>query len=264
MNPSDIYQVTTYLHPRRMGNWKEAFPPSITPDGLEDFVADFGLGEFCNALTIFTPDESRKRWSPAFNQAAIYQGLKEGWWDPGILEMSDVHDCFVVADSVNSDVYLTCPRHGKTIFHLPRHDATIRQVGSSVSSLLDFHARENEIDIPYFDPWPYCSRRAAVGFVARSNLDLAQLDVLFQKQWSLAFAEPSTKLHDDFFQDRFIPEIQARVGLYQQDHQRISVTMTLDRDHVREVEAFARPLAIEEGFDFQPNFGRPCAHSSPA
>jgi hypothetical protein len=264
MDLSEILLVTQYLHPQPRDE-HAGFPPEMIPHGLDELVCRLGLGEFSEGLTIFTDSERNKRWPPSFRHDAIYAIYEMGgWWDHGVLELSDLTDCFVVADTDHGDVFITCRRMGRTIFELPRHEATIHVVGDSVSDLLDYHLRRFGLNFLAFDPDRTCNRRAAIQFTLRPEIDLAQFDSLLQSTWGIEPRGSTSSRHPEFFQDRFVPALHAHVGIYLEEDGRpsenIAVTMTLDKDSVAESEEFARPISLA-GFDFGPRFGRSCEHS---
>ena len=263
MDLSAIHLVTSYLHPQSRDT-HDCFTPEMIPWELDELICQLGLGEFSSGLTIFTDAERQRRWSPKFAYDAIYKIFELGAWDPGVLDLSDFTNCLVVADSIAGDIFVTCPRFGRTIFELPRLDATIRVVGDSIFALLEYYRNYHALNFVYFEPRP-CCRRVTVNFTVRPDIGLAQLDEMFQEAWGLRLGSSSTTTDTDFFQDRFIPALHARVGLYLQEDNRaagiISVQMTIDRDQVADVEQFARPISLANEFSHQPYNGRPCAHS---
>ncbi|WP_254510544.1 hypothetical protein [Anatilimnocola floriformis] len=263
MQFADIQLVTKFLHPQPREE-HAGFPPEMIPLGLDEFIGPLGLGEISQGLTIFTDAARQKHWPASFVHDAIYQIYELGAWDSGVLELSDLTNCLVVADTDHGDVFITCPRLGRTIFELPRHESTIHVVGDSIGDLLDYHLHRFRLNFLAFDPDRSCSRRGAIQFTLRSEIDLAQFDALLQSAWGVDPRGSTNSSHPEFFQDRFVPALHACVGIYLEDDGRprenIAVTMTLDRDSVPAVQRWAETISLA-GFDFGPNYGRDCAHS---
>lgn len=263
MDLSEVYLVTQYLHPQQCDE-HPGIPPEMIPHGLDELICRLGHGEFSEGLTIFTDAERQKRWPASFRHEALDEIYESGAWDAGVLELSDLTNCFVVANNDQAGTFITCPRTGRTIFELSRHESTIHVVGDSIGDVLDFHLRRFDLNFLAFDPGRTCSRRGDILFTLRPEFDLARFESLLQSQWGIDPRGSASSRDPEFFQDRFIPALHARVGIHLDDDGRqtenIAVTMTLDKDSVAEVERFAVPISVG-GADFRPNYGRKCAHS---
>jgi hypothetical protein len=265
------YLVTRFLHPLQGDQAKHRFPASIVPVGLEEFLAPLGLGSFCSGLTILTPSERARLFTPDKLDNQLAEGLRRNSWDPGVLNPDDIKESMVVAHSDEGDTYLTCPRYGKQILEMPRHHHVIRFIGENIADLLTNYTTRYEDAFPYFDPWPYCCRRCAIGFDIRPDIGLENLYGRFQDTWGIAdIGSPSTTDRDSY-QDFFVPSLHAYVGLNLQDLRpakyrspegTISVGLTLDIDLVERVVAFAKPLMFPNHEVLKPNMGRACEHAT--
>ena len=120
---------------------------------------------------------------------------------------------------------------------------------------------------PYFDPWPYCSRRGAISFVVPPSINRQQLLNIFADNWGLSGRGSPTISDPHVFQSHFVPTLHAHVGLYFQDQRpaqyrlptgSIKVTITLDVESVDEIVGVFSAIANESDRRFEPNVGQPC------
>ncbi|MFO0939581.1 MAG: hypothetical protein U0930_02320 [Pirellulales bacterium] len=132
MSLADPYLVTPYVHPSAKP-LDAHFDSALHPDGYVDYISRLGRGAFCDGLFVHTPESRKARWNESMIEELLVNGLEDGNWEKGILTGTDLKNCMVIADSIEGDCFLTCPRFGKHIFELPRQQTAIRQIGTSLS-----------------------------------------------------------------------------------------------------------------------------------
>ncbi|QDV50893.1 hypothetical protein [Gimesia fumaroli] len=262
--------VTDLLHPREI-EFDSNYPREMHPKGYVEFIAQHGVGSFCDGLSVHSAGTRAQYWTEASKFELLVEGMQQGGWKDEIINPTDLKTCMVIAGDDNGYSYVTCERFGPTIFGLPHDDDTVFRVGDSLSDLFEYYCQRQHYSFPFFDPWPHCYRRCAIGFVVPPDIGFDTLLNRLNQDYGLA-ANKSAAIYDtNYFQDRFIPALRAKIGFYFCDDRppeyrlpngSISVTMILDVDSLDAAADLKSSLTGSREFD-SINYGQGCVEHRP-